>query len=579
MDDFLTTKPDTGFVFVPLLRFKPFPGFDQFWTQALGPQAADAIRLAGIVRSAAPDEASFQRYMLILKTMGTGRLVSQWMNCFKPLEYVTGQDARVEYLTTVWNYMSLCHSQILACDETVKEGQVKIKELLETSQALVNIYKYVIGNLEHPIFTVKHGDFLQAYQDYIVSLWQFSVALHSSKVARKAVAKSALRCLEQANVMERSLHFCTGQFKDYFKVLTEMARKYFRGYSHYLMGLQKMNEKNYGEAIAWFQEGDAQIGAVKADLTVAGEMVTAVRNLRETLKAKASEARQVNVKYDATPIPDRVDIETLGAPQDLFQIKASPKLAQFYGGQVAPSTPAPAQGTTQAHEGGGSAAPPSGAPVFHESSKPPVFTPGSKPSRVPSAPVVHTPSFGTDPDPSSLTASGPHKPTSTPGGPPVFTPTTGAPPAFTPTSGGPPVFTPTTGAPPAFTPTSDAPKPVDDDPSAEIPWLHELNGCVADMVSDDSFPMWGIVRSMKEGVVKKIGDLHKKLPKMTTVLGQYAGRIQDATKNDRFIQDLINQYKGNPSQEIRQNIDTMLERAAGFYNELELRLEKLGGVA
>ena len=591
----LQAKGDTSFIFVPLPKFKPFPGFEVHWGQALGPQAADPIRFAAIVRSAAPDDATFAKYMTVLKVMGAGRLVSEWMNCFSPRQVVRSEDARAEYLTTVWNYLSFCHQRILSFDETQKDDLKKIKDVLHVCQSLVDVFKYVVGNLQHEIFTPKHGELLQAYQNYIVSLWQLAVA-NNGNVPKKAVARVALLCLEQANAMERGLHFCVGEFKEFFKVVSEMARKYFRGFGHYLMGMQKMGEKQYGEAIAWFRTGDEEMGAVRSDLTIAGEMVSAVRTLRETLKAKASEAQQLNVSFDRTDIPSRVDITAIVQPLELFKIEHEGTLATFYGQAAMPSyttatpsaTPSPAPAPAPAPGSSGAGV------VFQETSTPPVFTPGQRPAR--SAPVqppaggggppVFTPVSGPPPQFGPGQAGGPPKFTPGPsgGGPPQFTPgpSGGGPPQFTPapSGGGPPQFTPESHSGPAQSSPAEAPpvETMDDDPSADIPWLDELKGCVADMIGDESFPMWGIVKSMKEGVIKRIGELQRRVPKMRQALAAYAGQIKQATATDQYIQNMINQQKIAPSAQGEQNINAMLERAAGFYNELELRLEQIGGM-
>ena len=591
----LQAKGDTSFIFVPLPKFKPFPGFEVHWGQALGPQAADPIRFAAIVRSAAPDDATFAKYMTVLKVMGAGRLVSEWMNCFSPRQVVRSEDARAEYLTTVWNYLSFCHQRILSFDETQKDDLKKIKDVLHVCQSLVDVFKYVVGNLQHEIFTPKHGELLQAYQNYIVSLWQLAVA-NNGNVPKKAVARVALLCLEQANAMERGLHFCVGEFKEFFKVVSEMARKYFRGFGHYLMGMQKMGEKQYGEAIAWFRTGDEEMGAVRSDLTIAGEMVSAVRTLRETLKAKASEAQQLNVSFDRTDIPSRVDITAIVQPLELFKIEHEGTLATFYGQAAMPSyttatpsaTPSPAPAPAPAPGSSGAGV------VFQETSTPPVFTPGQRPAR--SAPVqppaggggppVFTPVSGPPPQFGPGQAGGPPKFTPGPsgGGPPQFTPgpSGGGPPQFTPapSRGGPPQFTPESHSGPAQSSPAEAPpvETMDDDPSADIPWLDELKGCVADMIGDESFPMWGIVKSMKEGVIKRIGELQRRVPKMRQALAAYAGQIKQATATDQYIQNMINQQKIAPSAQGEQNINAMLERAAGFYNELELRLEQIGGM-
>ena len=64
---------------------------------------------------------------------------------------------------------------------------------------------------------------------------------------------------------------------------------------------------------------------------------------------------------------------------------------------------------------------------------------------------------------------------------------------------------------------------------------------------------------------------------MRQALAAYAGQIKQATATDQYIQNMINQQKSAPTAQGEQNINAMLERAAGFYNELELRLEQIHG--
>lgn len=292
------------FAFLPLPRCKSYP----FNEQMIDPltQTPDIIELSMKTREAIPDERDVRKYLKVLKEIGKKRFISNWMNPFDGSIRMYSEDATSEYLVTIWNYISRCQNFIIGLDLNSREELMKAKKVFGTLSSLSYLYSCCVIDAEHILFSPRTSDFIKAYNDYLLTVWQLALAILGSPTIKPKIStilRISQTCLQQVLIAEKALFACGGALREFFGSTMELCVKYFKGASQYYLAMLKLSEKNVLEAAACMYIGEEMIGGVKSDAV--SPLAAELNTLKTKLHAKRSElmAHNIGILPDTVPFP------------------------------------------------------------------------------------------------------------------------------------------------------------------------------------------------------------------------------------------------------------------------------------
>ncbi|OHT06811.1 hypothetical protein TRFO_25120 [Tritrichomonas foetus] len=246
-------------------------------------ESSNALVLSNSTKKINPDLSSFPTYIDTLnRHRGTGQLPATWYNPFKTQIKVKSNSIESEMLSTIWNFMSALHLQLLEIDTSDNDQLKQVKPILTDIFACQKNFADISCTVDHPIFTPQLAAFVDAYGQYIADYWQLSIVLaNKENLAPKPTQRCILdikRCMEAARKLEETS-------RTYFSPVCQSIENYLCAYLQFLLGNNALKEMKFGIGIAHFSEGTKYSQRRSENITFAPQLSTANKFIRNALNS------------------------------------------------------------------------------------------------------------------------------------------------------------------------------------------------------------------------------------------------------------------------------------------------------
>lgn len=282
---------------------------DAAFSSVFGGKAQEAKSLAAKTKSTTCDPNSFRKYMKMLEGVQNQVFDSNWASPFKSQEDCPSKRSDTELAGTIWNYIAFLHTQILDIDTQDRDQLIAMRSFIEDCLALSKNFTAITQNVDHPIFDTKLAVFVEAYHQYMVSVWQLCCVLSTGKATPKQLAQYGHRCLVEVKTCESAARSLETVARTYWQPVLESLNTYYTGFIRMKLGEDCYKSMDYGIALAHYRFGAAACGRAK-DLMYAPLLNTAVKmiktattNLKNALEAENKSTYFAHVPSEPPDFP------------------------------------------------------------------------------------------------------------------------------------------------------------------------------------------------------------------------------------------------------------------------------------
>ncbi|OHS97351.1 hypothetical protein TRFO_36446 [Tritrichomonas foetus] len=369
---------------------------DNSLKQLLSGQAQEALQFSARSKSPIPDDDSFSRYLIILKSLGNSNFSNEWWNPFDQSKSMKSESVFCEAGMTIWNFISFLQTQIMSYNTSSSDEKPKIKNGILDINALIQNLKYVMREMSvsgHglPFFTNGLISFIESYHKYLSAAMLLSAAQNESALnendsqKRLQFCRAALMTLNTLSECEVNLRYLDDSQRAFFAPIVDMLKRYYNGLVYFEAGKDRELNSDHGIGICFYREGIRLTNGYDRVSCPHPHIYTQVKMISNALEAADTRATNDNKRLYSQSIPHDIPPFQF-APYKLPEQLSEPSkrlliFEQFiYPSSVLPQQQQQLQNLYSSPPGSGSGqSPPVFSPPFISpqlgTPGPPIFTP------------------------------------------------------------------------------------------------------------------------------------------------------------------------------------------------------------